>query len=315
MGRADDLISSELITIMAIGAVMLYVSSRFAAQVLGGTMGRAVGHFIPIIFTAMIAAAAGHDSLAINLLFAATVMIVTLVIGVSILSAPMSAARFRPRTWSLFLPVAALAWMAGALAVIDTRVAVSLFCVGALIAWSSATGAHSGAQSSPRLRWWMLILLLSVVVAVFGAAAANFASQIVLSYGRSLTEGILASTIIAPLLVLPVLGSASESAISDGSCDHAVSVCVSTALLNLCFGLPAIAAVRFAREKLLKTGASIAFPIPYGIWRLDSMVLVVVGLLLLPIGLGRWTPSRLEGLLLIIIYVMYLYMVSPLAKV
>src|SRR5436190_11551256 len=47
---------------------------------------------------------------------------------------------------------------------------------------------------------------------------------------------------------------------------------------------------------------------PPGVWRDDSVVLVVLGMFLLPLSLGRWRPGRFEGVGLVVGYVAYLLM-------
>jgi len=328
---------TEPVILLALASLMLYIASRTAAQALGGTLGRAVGHFIPIALVAAVAAWLKYDALAIDLLFASTAMCVTLVIGVALLAAPNNVQRFDRRTWPLFLPVVALTWMAGSMGVVDWRVALGLLGLGATFAWIAHTdrGTFPG-HGEPRVGYRWVLVALSIVVAVMGAIACVVGAGQVLVTSRLVTQGILASTIIAPLLVLPILGATTEAAQNEGSSANAIGTCFAMALLNLCAGLPAIMIVRIAREyhnsgeldalmasplptvaRLFReqqagTGMAMGFPIPYGIWRLDTMILIMSALLLAPIGLGRWSATRLEGLLLVVFYVMYLYLVSPL---
>lgn len=304
---------TEPVVLLALASLMLYVASRTAAAALGGTVGRAVGHFFPIALVAAVATWLGFDPLAIDLLFASTAMSVTLVIGVALLSAPLNVQKFDRRTWPLFLPVAALTWMAGAMGTVDWRVAIGLVSLGATFTWIAHgdRGTFPG-HGEPRLGHRWLLVFLSIIVAIMGAIACVVGAGQVLVTSRLVTQGILASTIIAPLLVLPILGATTEAAQNEGSSANAIGTCFAMALLNLCAGLPVIMLVRMARQRVFFDSPAHAFPIPYGVWRLDTMILIMAGLLLAPIGLGRWSATRLEGLLLVIFYVMYLYLVSPL---
>ena len=45
---------------------------------------------------------------------------------------------------------------------------------------------------------------------------------------------------------------------------------------------------------------------PLIVWRVDSVMLLVLGLALLPMSLGRWLPRRAEGTLLILLYAVYM---------
>jgi len=49
-------------------------------------------------------------------------------------------------------------------------------------------------------------------------------------------------------------------------------------------------------------------PFPLAVWRIDTVLLVVLGLFLLPIALGRWTLGTAESLGLVLIYGIYLFM-------
>jgi len=49
-----------------------------------------------------------------------------------------------------------------------------------------------------------------------------------------------------------------------------------------------------------------AMPFPLAAWRVDAVVLTVLGFILIPVSLGRWELGRWEGVGLIIGYAMYL---------
>jgi hypothetical protein len=44
---------------------------------------------------------------------------------------------------------------------------------------------------------------------------------------------------------------------------------------------------------------------PMSVWRVDTILLVVLGVMLLPWGLGAWTPGRIEGGVLVLAYLAY----------
>ena len=46
-------------------------------------------------------------------------------------------------------------------------------------------------------------------------------------------------------------------------------------------------------------------PLPLITWRVDVVVLVVLGFILLPTSLGRWRLGKAEGVVLITLYVLY----------
>jgi hypothetical protein len=53
-------------------------------------------------------------------------------------------------------------------------------------------------------------------------------------------------------------------------------------------------------------GGATAIAYPMSGWRIDTILLVVLGVMLLPWGLGRWTPGALEGWALMLIYLAYI---------
>jgi hypothetical protein len=48
-----------------------------------------------------------------------------------------------------------------------------------------------------------------------------------------------------------------------------------------------------------------AIVFPMSVWRVDTILLVVLGVMLLPWGLGGWTPGRIEGTVLVLAYLAY----------
>jgi Ca2+/Na+ antiporter len=50
------------------------------------------------------------------------------------------------------------------------------------------------------------------------------------------------------------------------------------------------------------------FPLhfPAIVWRVDCVMLMLLGLALLPMSLGRWLPGKTEGAVLIFLYAAYL---------
>jgi Ca2+/Na+ antiporter len=92
-------------------------------------------------------------------------------------------------------------------------------------------------------------------------------------------------------------------------------------LLNLCLLLPilgvapyfraAVRTVHFSPFVVDVSGFS-AHPMvyPLGVWRLDAMVLLIISALFAPVGLGKWNLGRHEGTGLIIMYIVYLVVVT-----
>ena len=53
---------------------------------------------------------------------------------------------------------------------------------------------------------------------------------------------------------------------------------------------------------------SLSFPL--ALWRIDTVLLVVFGFILLPVSTGRWNLGPLEGSVLVIVYAAYVMMLA-----
>jgi Ca2+/Na+ antiporter len=96
-----------------------------------------------------------------------------------------------------------------------------------------------------------------------------------------------------------------------GRRNEAISVIVAFALLNVCVVLPAIIFVHHlipAANTTIQPAEALDLPFPILVWRLDTVLLSTVGLLLLPPAIGRWSLARGEGVALITAYVFYLFL-------
>jgi Ca2+/Na+ antiporter len=58
----------------------------------------------------------------------------------------------------------------------------------------------------------------------------------------------------------------------------------------------------------------ILLPYPMGVWRVDTVLLVALGMLLLPVSLGRWGISFVEGYFLLLVYALYLALSAYVAR-
>src|SRR5438876_2696391 len=117
MRWADDGRAGTVV-VLAVAAALLYAASRTAAAALAGRGGgrpgwRAVGHWLPIAATTLVAACRGKPDVAVALTFATSVGCLSFVLGVLTYLAPMKQLPASRRAWPFVLPAALLSLIAG----------------------------------------------------------------------------------------------------------------------------------------------------------------------------------------------------------
>ena len=160
--------------------------------------------------------------------------------------------------------------------------------------------------------------LLAVALAAAGARAAVLGTIHADAASKLTRAEMLSAAALSPLLILPVLATGTESAQRGRSAD-ACGGLVALSLLNLCGLLPAVVFFWYLRTAApegagwglvaaVKSAVSQGrpIPLPLAVWRVDAVVLTVLGFALIPVALGRWTLGRLESAGLIVGYAAYL---------
>ncbi len=348
------------VALMVGAAVALYVAGRAAADATAGgrrpSGGRlAVGHWLPIATVATVAAAAGQFAVAVGIVFATAVGCLSLGLGTLAVVAPgpVAAPSAARRTWPLLVPAGVLALLAGFQRdlgwVGPAALAVQGLCV--LLLWGEAAGPAAAGEPPPVVvPGWMpwplrpVELLLAIGLAGVGAYLALGGLTGAAAASEAATPGLLTATFLAPLVVLPILGTAAElSQRGPAAAGEAASGLVGVALLDACFGLPLVAAVAAGRARLVAAAAAdpillarwpgwpawlgvtidpaaattrpaaaaavtAAVPFPLAVWRVDVVILIALAAAVAPIALGRWPLRRGQGAALIAAYVGYLYL-------
>jgi Ca2+/Na+ antiporter len=147
----------------------------------------------------------------------------------------------------------------------------------------------------------------------------------------ALSGGVIASVLLGPGLVLSLLGTNSVLA-SEGRTPEAITTNVILALFNLCALLPIIILIGMARpglreyfiqwrqgvattQSISETVVNLAEPIlyPMRVWRVDTVILIVLSLVLIPASGANWRLGKREGAGLILAYVAYLMLVTGFA--
>jgi Ca2+/Na+ antiporter len=192
-----------------------------------------------------------------------------------------------------------------------------------------------GAPPAERIpnAWRFTQFLLAVALSAAGGWLAYRATTVADDRTRVATGGLIAAAVVSPLLVLPMLGTGAIAA-HHGRLASAMAGIVGVVLLNLCALLPLVILTHYARQVVVDwdkfhptvaatTAASTepvetlyqlrSVPFPLAVWRVDTALLIVFGLLLIPVSLGRLTLRKAEGLALAILYAIYLVISTALA--
>ncbi|HMB96481.1 MAG TPA: hypothetical protein VKK61_10620 [Tepidisphaeraceae bacterium] len=320
------------ILLLVIAAVGWYIASRATADALSAgksSPGKtAIGCWIPTFVVVIAAIVLGRSEVVTSIIFGASVAALTIVLGVVTIAAGETQQTSPRRMWGFILPAALICLMIGFTSAISWFDACVLFLEGLALAslWNDQAEKIPPSRLSPGRSIQLIIAIAAAVVATLAGLRGVWD----VSGGLGIGDGLVTQVLLGPLLVLPMIGMGCAAA-SEGRYDQAVSTLVGYVLLNLCALLPLAALLWFARPYwtavFVTTNAPttlpatmpagiISNPLPYpmGIWRVDTVCLAAIGLLLLPVALGRWTLGRAEAVGLMFAYVIYMFLSALLAR-
>lgn len=312
---------------LLMGAVLLYTASRAAAESLAGktrSPGKtALAHWMPVAVAAMAALLVRRADLALCIIFCTSVASLSLVQGTIVLMAPRDEAPpDARRVWPFALVTALMTLLAGFAGRLTWVHALIFLGEGAVLlaVWMDLNRQDVPLQPQPlassrRTAW----VILSVIMAVVGAAIAVRGA---VAMSRPLawpSANVIIVVILGPLLTVPMLFGAAELA-RQKQAAVATTTSVGLVLLNLCLLLPAVVLLRYPisalhrdptaplRLRMDPLGGVTPMVFSLVTWRVDNVVLVLLGFILLPPALGRWRLGRSEGITLLGLYVAYVLM-------
>ncbi len=364
---------------MVVGAaVAFYVASHAAGDAVadpGSTIVSPVRHalaqWVSIAWVALVAVWLDHAEIAVGVIFSTAVAALSLHLGVTVASGHDAAAGATghvadhpiapSRAWAFVLPTAVLALVVGFAGKLTLFHALLFAVQGVLIGsvWREHAKADASARAPALPATRKMQLALAIVLGAVGAIAAVYGAVRMSQETYIMSTGLIASAALGPLLVLPMIGSASVLA-SHGQAQTAVGASVVIVLLNLCVLLPIVVAGWHVRQALMPPVAGAAtttttttqpattqstageivpeslderlddeyavaeaamvddFPrvltFPIAVWRIDTVLLILLGLYLLPVSFGLWEIRKSEGLLLIVVYAAYLIATTLLGR-
>lgn len=325
----------DIIFLFAGAGLVLYIASRAAADAVTSikdpSPGRmAVAQWMPIAWTAILATAAGRADIGLGVTFATSVAALGLTLGTLLLLATHREPSIpNAGAWPFVIPAALLTLMAGFSGFLTWWHALMMLGAGATVwaVWRTPRGAESkeipiaAPVEANRWRGWQLAL--SIALGAVGAWLAFQAARVADDRTRVATGGLIATAVLGPLLVLPLLGTGAFAA-QNGRLTAAMATIVGVVLLNLCLLLPALVLIAYVRQPVVAWMSGVRdieglrdqikpIPFPLAAWRVDTVLIIVAGLMLVPVSLGRWTLQRAEGAALTVFYIAYIVVSTMIA--
>jgi hypothetical protein len=324
--------------ILAGGAAMLCAASAAAAVAVAGRIGlspgrRALLHWAPISLAVVTARALGRADVALGLIFGTSVAVMSSAVGSLCTVAPVGPAPARwKRLWPFAMAAVLIVFVSGFNGLLTWKHGLALGIEGLVILslwrdpayqhdWAGVVSSESPAVAAARLpeslAWGaagasMALALTGAWMAVAGATDMG---------SLRLPPGALAASLLSLALASPLVQSGRQLALGGLSWIPMTSL-IGVVLLNLCVLLPIIALTPYASALLQTLRHSQGWVIdwqsiapqatifPLAAWRIDTVVLIILAALQLPVAVGKWNLGREEGYLLIAGYCAYLLVVT-----
>jgi Ca2+/Na+ antiporter len=190
-----------------------------------------------------------------------------------------------------------------------------------LLVWMKPSEEDATGISEPQraLPAWVapVQLLFALGIALVAGWFAVSGAARLLERSNLPSMSIIAALLLGPALVIPMIGTDSLLA-QHGRYTEAVSSQAGFVVLSLCFMLPLLIVGWYVQSALplhslrelwmrwqdVQITSPLNFPLI--VWRVDSVMLILLALALLPMSLGRWLPRRAEGIVLILLYAAYM---------
>ena len=325
-------LTSNPLYLVALGAAGLCAAALAGAVAVASRMGlspgaRAMFHWAPIAVSVLVARALGWPDVALGMIFGTSVAVLSTGVGSLCTLAPVGPAPARwKRIWPFTLVAAMIVFVAGFNGLLTWRHGAALGLEGLVILslWRDPAYEHDwGATLTdpthpfvpPHIAW--LASAISLLLAAGGAYLAVKGAVGMTHLKAHASPGAIAASLLSLVLAMPLIQSGRGLA-SIGASWIPMTAQVGIVLLNLCVLLPLIAFAPYAAALMhavrFHGGLSIdwesvapqASIFPLAVWRIDTVVLIILSTLLLPVAVGKWNLGREEGMLLIVGYCFYL---------
>jgi hypothetical protein len=316
----------QAIVLLVAGAIALLISvlvvsrAMFSeAEISPGR--RALAHWLPIATAFAIALGLRRVDIAVGYIFGTNIVVLSAVLGFVALARPIEpVAPMAKRIWPFLILPVVLTLLLGFQAILSTLDIGILVIQGvaSLLIWRATPGPVD-VHPLIRIRFGFSVveIILGLAMAVIGAFAATRGAVSLAKLDGGYPAGVLAATLLSIVLAMPMVSTGIPLAIR-GEGWASITAQVGVVFLNLGVLLPA--AVLFCNlNKLIQrfypvstpaTSASQPVAIPFiqtlFPWRIHSVILVLLALLLIPISAGRIKLDKRLGTYLIFGYAAYL---------
>ena len=324
-----------LSVLLLIGAAACwYLANRAAAMALPGRASAfAIGGGVPALAGVIWFTLTDRTDAALALALGVGVASATLAMGLVANSDPPEGQRVADdpgrRLKATLLPVAVILLVAGFSGALTPLHALLLLIAGGFVAWLGishrrniptaklAAPEAEGAPPTETVPAWAVAIQVTfaAALAVAGAGlAAGAAAAASRRQGMDL-DATFATLLVSAIVALPLIGLGMRF-VTAGHGLIAQRGLALTAVFMICLAVPAVVLVDAGQTVWATRSSGIdwqglwasppAVPMPLRLWRTDSVVLCLGGLLLLPPAAGRYRLGKIEGSGLILLYVAYL---------
>jgi Ca2+/Na+ antiporter len=315
--------------LIALAGLAMYVASKALADaLLAGRpkmSGRlALGQWVPIAVVAIASVAGDRPAIAMGLIFSSSIACLCLGTGAVAVLGFFPETSTARRSWTMVLPAGFLVFLAGFQGALSPWIAAVLLLQGlvVLLLWNNLQripGSPVPVIPVGRgIGFRIAQFSLAVYIACVGAWFAIHGVERISSGSEFASPGLLTATLLSPLLVLPIIGGGTELA-QRNQASTAVDAQLGVVLLNICLLLPLVVLGYYLRQWIMQrvihhpVSSTFpvaldlkAFPFPLGVWRVDVVMLIALGLFVMPVALGRWVLTRQQGLGMMVGYAVYL---------
>lgn len=325
-------------TWLALATAGWYLASR---AICGPLQARAdrwmiAGLSLPFATTCLAAILLRHPEVAIGATLAGSVAAVTLVLGLVGVTQSVAAPTSVPKAWLFVLPTSIVALLIGFSGEIRLGHAAILLLQGVAVLLGSADRGVPRQAARISLGRWSVsaIALLAMLVA---SGLAVFAADTISHELQQPGSGLITAVMLSPALILPMIGVTTRLA-GQRAADGSINLIVNVVLLNVCLLLPLSAIAWVTQSSAINTLSAsfgtpttmpasqpttaasdaaaeiVHFAYPISVWRIDTTLLLVAGIYLLLLALGRVRLGPTEGTAMILIYVAYLMLTAVAAR-